>query len=236
MIELLQKFEKINLEFPALITWGTAAILLLIALVSQRASIKENLTEWKLNRLLKNLGRESLHNVTIPDGMDGKIFIEYLILTPHEILLLGVKQYRGLIFAADTIDLWTQVIGKKSYKFENPLHQLESDVSALSAYVDKAKINSKVLFVKGSEFPKGKPTNIVSIQDVKDLQREYAVEEIPDHLRTDWKRLVDLASKNNLSKGDNVLLDNQTGAGINMVSLISFTGLISFWLVWRFMY
>jgi hypothetical protein len=169
----------------------------------------------------------------IPDGMDGNIFIEHLILTPDEILLLGVKRYRGLIFAADTIDLWTQVVGQKSYKFENPLHYLENDVLALNAYVEKSKVVSKVLFINGSEFPKGKPENIISISDLKELQEEYTGKEIPDVLQADWKSLEELAVKNDVSKGDGISLDNQSTSGLNFPALMSVFTLIIFWLVWR---
>lgn len=220
---------------PEIVTWGVAAILFFIGITLQAAPIKECIAEWKLNYLLKNIGRESLHNVTIPDGMDGKVFIEYLILTPGKILLLGVKQYRGLIFAAEKIDLWTQVVGNKSYKFENPLHKLETDVLSLNALIENSKIDNKVLFIKGSEFPKGKPDNIVSIQDIKQWRRDYVAEEIPNELRTDWKRLVELADNDEIANDKGVLIDENV-SGLNMFALISVMAVISLWLVWRLMY
>ena len=223
-------------NYPEIVTWGGTAILLLLGIALQATSIKESITEWKLNHLLKTVGKESLHHVTIPDGMDGNIFIEHLILTPKEIVLLGVKKYRGLIFAAEKIDLWTQVIGNKSYKFKNPLHQLEADVLTLNSQVENSKIVAKVLFINGSQFPKGKPDNIVFIKDVKQWRRNYRVDEIPDALRTDWKRLSELASYDELSNAKGVLLDEENTSGLNMYALISMLSLISFWLVWRLMY
>ena len=236
MSELLSIIEKFILNNPALVTWGVVVLLVLIGIALQSTLLKEYMYEWKLNFLLKKLGRESLHNVVIPDGMDGKIYIEHLILTPHEILLLAVKRYRGLIFAAETIDLWTQVIGKKSYKFENPLHQLESDALALNSHMEKSKITSKVLFLNDSVFPKGKPDNIISIRDIKKWRRDYAVDEISDVLRTDWKRLLDLASKDAFALDKGVSINNKNTAGLNMFALISISGVITLWLVWRLMY
>ena len=125
MSELFLIIKNITLDNPTLVTWLITVFIFIIGLFLQISWIKEYIREWKLNRLLKNIGTKSLHNVSILDGMDGKIFIEHLILTSNFILLLGVKRFRGLIFAADKINLWTQVVGNKSYKFENPLHQIE---------------------------------------------------------------------------------------------------------------
>lgn len=233
MLELLQISKTFIINNPNLVTWGVACIILFMGVLLQKAWIKEYLSERRLNKLLNNLGVKSMHNIIIPDGMDGNIFVEHLILTPHEILLLVVKRYRGLIFAADTIHKWTQVVGQKSYKFENPLHYLENDVLALSAYVKKSKVVSKVLFINGSEFPKGKPVNIISTSDLKMLQQEYAGKDISDDLLADWKRLEDLASKNDITKGDGISLDDQDTSGLNFLTLMSISVLMLIWLAWR---
>ena len=233
MSDLLLIIERFNTNYPEFVTWGVVILLLLFGLILQAGSIKEIYAEWKLQQLLNNLGRESLHHVTFPDDMDGQIFVEHLVLTPKEILLLSVKQYKGLIFAADKIDLWTQVIGNKSYKFENPLHQLEGDVSTLNALLKNSKVAAKVLFINGSEFPKGKPENIVSVDDIKIWQRDYTAEEIPPALRTDWKRLMELAANDDLVKDKGELIDGEKKSGLNILALISVVCLIAAWLAMR---
>lgn len=219
------------LHNPTLVTWLVAGLILVLGLFLQIIWIKEYIGEWKLNNLLNNIGAESLHNVSISDGMDGKIFIEYLILTPNNILLLGVKKFRGLIFAADKIELWTQVIGKKSYKFENPLHQLENDALALNAKIENTKIVGKVLFINGSEFPKGKPEDVITISDIKDWTKEYADSKIPEALLTDWNQLTTVAVRNDLDKG--ILIGDDKSSGLNIFSLVMIIVFVSLWLVWR---
>jgi len=233
MSELLIIFDNLNNQHPELITWGVVVLFIFIGISLQSAYLKECITEWKLNRLLNNLGRESLHYVTIPDGLDGSIFIEHLILTPNGIVLLGVKKYKGVIFAADKIDLWTQVIGNKSYKFVNPLHQLEADVLALNSLIDNSKIETKVLFISGSEFPKGKPENVVSVSEIQSWRRAYTVDEIPNGLRTDWKRLLDIASKDDSINTYGAAIDPEGVSGMNLYSLVAVLAAISLWLVWR---
>ena len=233
MSELVTYIDNLITTYPTLVTWSGVALILLTCLLTQKTFISEFLNEYKLNRLINSLGRESMHNITIPDGMDGKIYVEHLILTAEGILLLRVMRFRGTIFAADSIDYWTQVIGKKSYKFENPLHQLETDVQSLSAYVEIAKIQSKVLFINGSSFPKGKPDSVISVKDIRELAREYVAGEIPDAIRTDWKRLQDLASGDDLSE-NHVLVDNNSPtSGINVFSLLICSAVLALWLVVR---
>ena len=233
MSELLLLINDFSVNNPGLMTWMIAGLIIILGFLLQSAWIKEYVCEWKLNHLLKNLGSESLHNVTIPDGMDGKIFIEYLILTPKNILLLGVKKYRGLIFAAEKIDLWTQVIGNKSYKFDNPLHQLENDTISLNSIIGNSKVEGKVLFVNGSEFPKGKPENVITISDVKEWPKGD-VSDIPEPLLADWKQLSGLSGKNNLDKG--VLIDENNPSELNLFSLMSTVTALALWLVWRLIY
>lgn len=231
MSELFIIIKEFILNQPTLVTWLVAGLILIVGLFLQSVWIKEFLGEWKLNNLLKNIGAKSLHNVSITDGMDEKIFIEHLILTPHHILLLGVKRFRGLIFAAEKIDLWTQVIGNKSYKFENPLHQLENDAIVLNSKIENTKIVGKVLFINGSEFPKGKPDDVIDIADIKKWSKEYANVEIPEALVSDWNQLTTLAVSNNLDKG--VLIEDDKSSGLNIFSLVMIILFLSFWLVWR---
>jgi len=230
MSEVLQIINDFSINNSGLMTWSIVILIVILGLLFQGVWIKEYVCEWQLNRLLKNIGSESLRNVTIPDGLDGKIFIEYLILTPKKILLLGVKKYQGLIFAAEKIDLWTQVIGNKSYKFENPLRQLENDTVALNSIIEHSKIEGKVLFINGSEFPKGKPDNVVSISDVKEWRDDKGLD-ISEPLRTDWKHLLKLAVINDLGKGD--LIDETNSSGLNVFSLMSMVAVLVLWLVWR---
>lgn len=230
MSELFLIIKNITLDNPTLVTWLITVLMFIIGLFLQTTWIKEYFREWKLNSLLKNIGTKSLHNVSISDGMDGKIFIEHLILTSNFILLLGVKKFRGLIFAADKINLWTQVVGNKSYKFENPLHQIENDLVVLNSKIENTKILGKVLFVNGSEFPKGKPDDVIAIADIKSWPKKVNISEISHNLLDDWAQLTKLAASHDLDKG--VLIDDGKSS-FNIFSLIAVVIFIMMWLAWR---
>ena len=230
MSELFLIIKNITLDNPTLVTWLITVFIFIIGLFLQISWVKEYIREWRLNSLLKNIGTKSLHNVSILDGMDGKIFIEHLILTSNFILLLGVKKFRGLIFAADKINLWTQVVGNKSYKFENPLHQIENDLVVLNSKIENTKILGKVLFVNGSEFPKGKPNDVIVIDDIKNWPKKVNISEMSHNLLEDWTQLTELAISHDLDKG--VLIDDGKSS-FNIFSFIVVVIFIMLWLAWR---
>lgn len=230
MSELLVIMNDFSVNHAGLMTWGISGLIIILGLLLQRKWIKEYICEWQLNHLLKNIGVKSLQNVSVPDGIDSNIFIEYLILTPEKIILLAVKRYRGLIFAADKIDLWTQVVGNKSYKFSNPLRQLENDTISLNSILEHSKVEGKVLFINGSEFPKGKPDNIITIPELKKLDDESS-SDIPEALKSDWEHLIELSESNNLNKG--ILIEESHSSGLNFFYLMSVVIGLALWLVWR---
>jgi len=235
MLEKLLIANQYIVEYPNVITLGGVILLVFLFLFLWRAKIKEAINEYKLKQLLKNIGVDARHNIVIPDGIDETIFIEHLILMPDEIFILGVKKFRGLIFAAEKIELWTQVVGNKSYKFENPLLQLESSVVTLNSKTKESKIGKKVLFISGSTFPKGKPDNIVSIEKVKTWRRSLIQENVPDSLQKDWETLLALEIKDDFVAESPLLAREGRWLGRNMFSIVSLFLLIGGWLFLRLM-
>ncbi|MGD8926929.1 MAG: nuclease-related domain-containing protein [Thioalkalispiraceae bacterium] len=152
--------------------------------------VQQLLVHWRLHSLVNKLGNASLTNVYIPDGLGEMIYIEQLLLRPSELLLVTVKPFRGNIFAAEQIDLWTQVIGHHSYKFPNPLHQQERDLQALTAVMPKLPVNGMVVFAKGSRFPKGKPDNVCDYQELKQLANEKNQQSINTSVQDAWQNLT----------------------------------------------
>ena len=235
MLEKLLIANQYIVEYPNVITLGGVILLVFLFLFLWRAKIKEAINEYELKQLLKNIGVDARHNIVIADGIDETIFIEHLILMPDEIFILGVKKFRGLIFAAEKIELWTQVVGNKSYKFENPLLQLESSVVTLNSKTKESKIGKKVLFISGSTFPKGKPDNIVSIEKVKAWRRNLIQKNVPDSLQKDWEMLLALEIKDDFVAESPLLAREGRWLGRNMFSIVSLFLLIGGWLFLRLM-
>lgn len=151
--------------------------------------LKKIRAHYYLQRLIKALGQDSFRHFSLMDGADMPLYIEYLILQPDGLLLLVVKPYRGNIFAADKIENWTQVIRHRSFKFPNPLNELDTNLQALRGMLPKLNIRGQVVFTQGANFPKGKPAAVCDFEELKVLAASPDQREIPEPLRQAWSRL-----------------------------------------------
>lgn len=64
-----------------------------------------------------------LNDCTLPDEQNQTTQIDHILLSPYGIFVIETKNYKGWIFGGEHQKIWTQKIYKKSYKFQNPLHQ-----------------------------------------------------------------------------------------------------------------
>ena len=163
-------------------------ILVFIVLVFWRP-IRRRWSELRLRRAIKQLGKTVLHDISVPDGMDGNIHVEYLVLTPASILMLSVNRFKGVIFAGDNIDLWTQVLDNRSFKFDNPLIMLEEGVASMRTLVPGIEIKGYMVFTDDSEFPKGKPERVLLLSDLKKMACNKN-DQIAEKIQQAWDKLA----------------------------------------------
>jgi len=126
-------------NMPAIIAVAVAVILLLAILVVVKP-IRNFFDRLRLTRAIKRLGTASMSNVVLSDGMDGHVFIEHLVLTPRQVLVVSVRRYSGTIFAAENMDMWAQMTDGGSYKFPNPLHEIETAIAAVKSHLPDAAV------------------------------------------------------------------------------------------------
>ena len=172
-----------------IVIWGIPSLLVILALFIQWPVLKYRYNEYCLQRAIKKSAKETIHDVMIPDSLGDSTYIEHLLLTGEAIRVLYLKRYHGVIFAGEHIDEWTQVINNHSYRFPNPLQKLEMDIMAIKSLVKDVNVEGKVVFTKGSEFPKGKPDSVQLISELVKSGKEYSAGEVPPALQTAWKRL-----------------------------------------------
>lgn len=173
----------------ALIDWGIPALLSLIALIIVLPSVVNYLRRSQQNRRILGLGRAVQRRVWMDDGMDGKTFIDYLLLTDDGILLVNRNQREGIIFAGERMDSWAQVIGRKTYHFPNPLHELEALVAALRQQYTGIPIDYRLVFTNRCSFPKGKPATIERLSDIPKPDEEKQQPPPAPALAEAWEQL-----------------------------------------------
>lgn len=226
------QFTFTEITVDTFMIWGIAVLLIIIAIMLQWPVIKKNLYERKLIRVLNRFGRETMHDVMLPDGLGGFTYIEHLALTANAIVVLYLKRYRGVIFSGEYIDEWTQVLNNNSYRFPNPLRQLEMDIMAINNLISKADVQGLVVFTRDSEFPKGKPDNVMLFSELEASLKDVKAGEMSPFLQTAWKRLQEQMAPCSKEFIASMREDNsQQGHGI-LAGIFVIAAIV--WVAWHF--
>lgn len=105
-----------------------------------------------------------LNDCTLPDQQNQTTQIDHILLSPFGIFVIETKNYKGWIFGSQHQKMWTQKIYKKSFKFQNPLHQNYKHQKVLEAVlsdiVEPQFIHSLVVFMPDCEFKTQMPQHV----------------------------------------------------------------------------
>ena len=142
-------------------------------------------TRYRLNRL----GLKQISNIQCPDGLGHYFTIDRLVMRHDGISLLLFKQYPGTIFCADDIDDWTQMLAGKSYRFKNPLVDLDYQVKAVAACVPDVPVNGFLLFGRHAEFPKGHPDRVIRLDKIPEALKRNKQHKVQASVESAWEKL-----------------------------------------------
>ena len=124
-----------------------------------------------------------LNDCTLPDEQNQTTQIDHILLSPFGVFVIETKNYKGWIFGGERQKMWTQKIYKKSFKFQNPLHQNYKHQKVLEAVladiVDPALIHSVVVFMPDCEFKTEMPQNVFRGAAWTDYIKSFVDPEIP---------------------------------------------------------
>jgi len=213
-------------------TWTLPAVLLVLAALLALPLLRRWREEHALLRRIRRLGTASLHNVVIPDGIGGTVFLDHVVLHPDGILVLPVRRYQGAVFAADRIDTWTQVLGKRSYKFPNPLRELETALLAVRNLAPGVNVAGYLLVTREAAFPKGKPEAIVSFAEARQRWGSGRKRTLSPALQAAWHNLRDHAQPLDRQWQQEVLEPEKTARSTLVVAGLLLLAAVA-WLGWR---
>ncbi len=124
-----------------------------------------------------------LNDCTLPDEQSGTTQIDHILLSPYGIFIIETKNYKGWIFGSERQKLWTQKIFKKSYKFQNPLHQNYKHQKVLEQVladiITPEYLHSIVVFMPDCEFKTDMPVNVFRGAAWVDYVKNFKAEVIP---------------------------------------------------------
>ncbi len=172
---------------------AVASLVFLLLLFLSRKKIKQWWLNRKTRKSLNRLGIKRLVNFKCPDGLGYHFIIDRLILRQDGITLLLYKQYPGKIYCADDIDQWTQVLGRKSYRFDNPFYGLDCQIKAVSEFAPNVPVNGYLFFDHLAEFPKGKPSRVIQINEIPEELKLNKKEKADKSVMLAWKKLQSIS-------------------------------------------
>ena len=146
---------------------GLIALLLVIWFIYRRRRAPAR----DLRGVLNQIAFERAEAVVIPNGDEGEIQIDQLLLTAEGLLIIDVKDVQGNVFGSDKMQEWTVIGDEGRFTFSNPQPALYDRIAAVRSIVREVPVAGRVLFLEGASFTKGTPSMVCTLED---LQREFA--------------------------------------------------------------
>lgn len=175
--------------------WPFAAALMAIVIIFIAAHF---FRRWQaggearaVEQLIKSASVTYMKDLVIPDGVYGYHFIDYLVLMPDTVLVLGIQPNQGYIFGGSQIEQWTHVVNNRSFHFDNPMMKLNQYRQSLESLLPGADLECKVVFLSDCSFPKGKPDDVIELDELADVLRDYATKQATNsiELQEAWREL-----------------------------------------------
>jgi len=124
----------------------------------------------KLKRVLAEISHDRIGKLVIPNGDDGEIQIDHLLLTSQGLLIVDIKDAVGTVFGSDKMQEWTVISDERRYTFPNPQEALYDRIAAVRHIVRQVPVAGRILFLDGAEFTKGVPS---LVSDLDQLLEEF---------------------------------------------------------------
>jgi Nuclease-related domain len=123
-----------------------------------------------LQRVLGEIAFDRIDGLLLPNGDEGEIQIDHLLLTSQGLLIVDIKDVVGTVFGSDKMQDWTVISEERRYTFPNPQAALYDRIAAVRHIVRQVPVAGRLLFLDSAEFTKGTP-DLVS--DLDRLLQEF---------------------------------------------------------------
>jgi len=110
-----------------------------------------------VQQILDEISYDRINNLLIPNGDEGEIQIDHLLLTSKGLLILDMKDAVGTVFGSDKMQDWTVISEERRYTFPNPQAALYDRIAAVRHIVRQVPVAGRILFQDAADFTKGVP-------------------------------------------------------------------------------
>jgi len=173
--------------WPPLAALGALLALLLLWLWLRRHNRADG-----VEKRFRAIAVDALVDVVVPNGMGGEIHLDHVLLTARGLVVLDIKDVRGVVFASDRMDDWTVMGDDRRFTFANPQAALYDRVAAVRSVVPDVPVAGHVLFSDHADFSKGTPREVIQPKGLLELYRKPLKDELRtlvDAFRPHWERL-----------------------------------------------
>jgi hypothetical protein len=196
MLDLLErKFADLGTASGPVLMVVIAVVFLLVLAVTLRRPLRRWREQHQIERSIRRLGAARMQRLRLPDGVGGELTIDNLLLRPEGLLIVGVKRYPGMIYGADNISEWTQILKGRSFKFPNPFTHLQDQINALKGIVPGVPVRALSLFAHHASFPKDKPGSVLLLSEARARGKKFRREDVPQDLWDAWERLTEMRTR-----------------------------------------
>lgn len=150
-----------------------------------------------LMKTIRAISHDYLEKVIVPDGMDGKIEIDYLLLTSRGLLVLDVKELGGIVFAGTALDRWAVMDGTERFTINNPIGPALSRIIAVKRLSPYLPVHGRIVFTREADFRGDVLPQVVSLAELRSqfAPAETAAADRPvDAFYSEWLRLREVAA------------------------------------------
>jgi hypothetical protein len=159
--------EELEHTDPRIFLWILLGLALAGLVIWAYGRLRRIAERRALLAALNDAAYEVLHDMLIPDGMDGHLHLDFLLLTQRGILVLDLREVPGMIFGGDQMNDWAVMTRTKRYSFSNPQGPLLDRVAAVRQLAGETPVEGRVLFTARARFPKGRPKSVLMLDSLK---------------------------------------------------------------------
>ncbi len=170
---------------------GALAVILIAALLGWRWRVA-NSVAGRFRRAAKDV----MMNIVVPDGEDGEILFDYVLLTPRGVVVVDVRDVIGHVFGSDAMEEWTVLSDQKRFTFANPQYKLYDRMAALKRILPNVPVEGFVAFSSRGKFTKGQPSSVVMLDDFIDglnSENDVAADAPLEEFDLQWAQLREQA-------------------------------------------
>lgn len=148
--------------------------------------------------VFRRIGHRKLTDLILPDGMDGEIHVDHLVLTDRGLLVLELRNASGALFGAESMNEWRVIDGVRRFTFRNPLPALEARVHSVQLLAGDVPVEGRVAFIGEIVFAAGRPPGVTTLAEIAtEFQRAPHAADGNSQTReawlSAWKRISEAA-------------------------------------------